>query len=47
METAQAQDGDKRGYCYAQVGERLCGNREYKNEYCYKHYKMFGKQTQD
>jgi hypothetical protein len=31
----------KETYCKAQVGEKLCGNKIYKDEYCRKHYKMF------
>ena len=27
--------------CLAQVGEELCGNKAYKDEYCLKHHKMF------
>lgn len=28
-------------YCMAQVGEKLCGKKAYKNEYCRKHYNEF------
>ncbi len=29
-------------FCEAQVGERLCSNKVYKDGHCSKHHKMFG-----